>query len=278
MFLKRNVDLLTPQKLSPWRKISIGTWRPTSNSSVYSSLELEVTQLNQFLKDQEQKSGVKINLNHFIAKACALMLKEYPQLNSIIRFGKIYPRKNIDLFFHVASDQQGEDLSGTVIRKADQKSMNDIALELENSSQLIRTGKDPSFDVSKKTIGLLPGLAMKGLLDFLGFFMYSLNLWSPAIGSPRDAFGSMMISNIGALGAKMAFVPIAAYSRVPLILSIGKSKAAPVIKDGNVVAGQTITLCFTFDHRIIDGVIAAKMSLFLEKLFENPEVIHSYKD
>ena len=275
MILKKNVKLMAPKPISPWRKISLGTWRPTSDSSVYSSIEVEVSKVNELLSQMSVKTGKKLKMSHFVGLICAKMLKNYPHLNSIIRFGQIYPRADIDLFFHVATDSKGEDLSGTVIRSIDQLNITQISEQLNSSSESIRSGMDKTFEQSKKTIGMLPGIMMKPILDLLGFIMYSLNLWTPALGSPQDAFGSMMITNIGALGAHMAYVPIAAYSRVPLILCMGKVQKKPVVKSDAIEIGNVMNLSFTFDHRIIDGVVAAKMGAFLEEAFNHPEKIIS---
>ena len=100
--------------------------------------------------------------------------------------------------------------------------------------------------------------------------MYSLNLWTPALGSPQDAFGSMMITNIGALGAHMAYVPIAGYSRVPLVLCMGKVLRKPVARGDTVEVGNVMNLSFTFDHRIIDGKEAVHFLISIKDALEDP--------
>ena len=91
----------------------------------------------------------------------------------------------------------------------------------------------------------------------------------------KDPFGSAIVTNIGTLGADFAFTPIPYYSRIPFILSIG------AVKEGVVVNQETKAIevkkiskfGITFDHRIIDGVHAAKMSKCFKSYMENPELL-----
>jgi pyruvate dehydrogenase E2 component (dihydrolipoamide acetyltransferase) len=157
------------------------------------------------------------------------------------------------------------------VRNADKKSIVEIAREMEERVQAIKTKKDQSFTKMKKTMGGLPGWAASFVLGFAGWLMYTMNLWTPLLGSPRDPFGSCMITNIGSLGLDMAFAPLVPYSRIPLLIALGKSRDTPVVRDGKVVVGHTMRLCATFDHRLIDGMHASHMARSLAKIFADPE-------
>ncbi len=269
--LTRNAELGPPLKLSSWRKIAMGTWRNAKDPSVYGTLELEVGPALAYLEKIRQATGLKITLSHFIGKAVAMTLQKHPSINCILRWGRLYPRKNVDLFFQVATDDKGHDLTGMVIRNADRKSIPETAREMNERVLIIRSKGDPDFKKMKGTFGSLPGWMAGYVLDFAGWFMYTLNLWSPLLGSPRDALGSCMITNIGSIGLDEAFVPLVPYSRVPLLIAVGASKEMPVVRDGQVKIATMIKLCATFDHRLIDGVHASHIARSLQKIFANPE-------
>jgi pyruvate dehydrogenase E2 component (dihydrolipoamide acetyltransferase) len=101
--------------------------------------------------------------------------------------------------------------------------------------------------------------------------MYTLNLWTPLLGSPRDPFGSCMITSIGSLGLDMAFAPLVPYSRVPLLIAVGAARETPVVRDGRLTVALISRLCVTIDHRLIDGMHAAKMAKTMLAVFANPE-------
>jgi pyruvate dehydrogenase E2 component (dihydrolipoamide acetyltransferase) len=45
-----------------------------------------------------------------------------------------------------------------------------------------------------------------------------------------------------------------------------------IVKDGMMRPGKTVSLTLSADHRIIDGVLAAKFMARLKEMLENPEV------
>ncbi|OFZ19793.1 MAG: hypothetical protein A2X94_17110 [Bdellovibrionales bacterium GWB1_55_8] len=267
----RNVHFLRPLRLSSRRKVALGTWDSPGDPSVYGIAEYDADAALAYIEKLRQETGVKITMSHFVGKALSVMIAKHPEINCMLRFGRLYPRKSIDACFLVASDETGKDLSAMVIREADKKSTADLAREMDGMVLEIREKGDPAFKQMKKTLGGIPGMLARTVINVSGFLMYALNIWTPLFGTPRDPFGSVIITNIGSLGLDVAFAPLVPYSRVPLLISIGSVREAPAVRDGKVIVARMIRLCVTFDHRLIDGVHAAKMSRTLEAVFKNPE-------
>jgi len=271
MLVSRNIELGQPLRASTWRKIAIGTWRTAGDPSVYASLDMDVERALEYMEKMREKTGLKITLTHFVGKALANVFYKHPELNCVLRFGRLYPRKSIDVFYQVATDVAGKDLSGTTIRNADKKSISEIAMEIQEKANRIRQHGDPDFKKVKSTIGIFPGFLMRSVINFTGLLMYGLNLWSPLLGSPKDPFGSFMVTSIGSLGLDSAFAPLVPYSRVPLIIAVGAIREVPVVRGGQVVVRKVSRLCVTFDHRLMDGLHRAYMAKMLTGIFENPE-------
>jgi pyruvate dehydrogenase E2 component (dihydrolipoamide acetyltransferase) len=269
--LTRNVDLGPALKLSSWRKVAIGTWRSAGDPSVYGILDLEAGPALAFLEKLRRESGAHVTITHLVGKAVAETIRRHPAVNCILRFGRLYPRRSIDIFYQVATDDAGEDLSGMTVRQADSKSLRAIGDEMAERVRKIKAREDRSFTRMKATFGLLPGFLASAILTLSGFVMYALNLWTPLFGSPRDPFGSAMITNVGSLGLETAFAPLVPYSRVPLLIAVGAVRDSAIVRDGQVVAAPVLRLCATFDHRLIDGVHAGHMSRTLKKIFADPE-------
>jgi pyruvate dehydrogenase E2 component (dihydrolipoamide acetyltransferase) len=272
--IKKNVELLPARKLSAWRKISIGSWRPNGDSQVYAELSVSAEPALEKIMELNKNTDSKITMTHFMGKVMAQVLAEVPDLNAIVRFGNIYPRKNVDIFFHVVYEET--ELSGHVVRNVDKRSFSEISKELTGTAITIKKGEDVNFKKIKNSWNYIPGILARYTLDFIGFVSYSLNLNVKAFGVPQDCFGSMMITNIGSLGFTQAFVPLSPYSRIPLILALGKTEKRPVVKtDGSLCAQEQVNLCFTFDHRIMDGARGAKMAKLIKKYMENPDLLGS---
>lgn len=75
--------------------------------------------------------------------------------------------------------------------------------------------------------------------------------------------GTFTISNLGMFSID-AFTPILNLPQAA-ILGVGRIIEEPVVRNGQLVAGQTMTLSLTFDHRVVDGAPAAR---WLQRLCE----------
>ncbi len=156
-FITKNIDFAPTLKLSAWRKIAIGTWKTCGDPSVYGVLELDAEKAIEYIEKIIAQSGVRITFSHFLAKALAEAIHRHPEINCVLRFGKLYPRKSVDVFLQVASDKAGKDLSGTVLRAVHTKTLDKIAKELEQKVTAIREKGDKDYAQMKGLAGMLPG-------------------------------------------------------------------------------------------------------------------------
>ena len=85
----------------------------------------------------------------------------------------------------------------------------------------------------------------------------------------RDA--TFTISSPGPFGGLMA-TPIVFHPQ-SAILGVHKASDRPVVRDGQIVIRKMMNLSITFDHRILDGMTAAKFILDVVKLLEHPAVL-----
>jgi pyruvate dehydrogenase E2 component (dihydrolipoamide acetyltransferase) len=83
--------------------------------------------------------------------------------------------------------------------------------------------------------------------------------------------GSFTISNLGMYGVS-AFAAIINPPQAA-ILAVSAILDAPVLKEGQVVAGKIMHLTLSSDHRVIDGVAAAKFLSLLKKYLQAPSIL-----
>ena len=81
--------------------------------------------------------------------------------------------------------------------------------------------------------------------------------------------GTFTITNLGMFDIDH-FTPIINLPQ-SAILGIGRIRDAPIVTEGQVVAGKTLSLSLTFDHRVLDGGPAARWLQQLTKLIQRPE-------
>ncbi len=269
-----NLRLRPKTNLSSFRRIAIGTWRTTYDPSVYGTLALRADTMLAYLDAIRARTGVRLTLSHVMAKAMAITLSEMPDANAVLRWNRIYLREDIGVFFQVALEDEktGEiDLSGATIFDAHRKSLVEIVQEFENKVSTVRKGKDKNLEGSRSLFKKIPFFLLNTVLNLIGWLSFTLNLDLRFAGIPSDPFGSVMITNIGSLGLEEAYVPLVPYSHVPLVIALGAVKEEAVVEGGEVVIGKVQRAFATFDHRVLDGMHAAKMAKTLKRIFADPE-------
>lgn len=259
----KNVEL-APAKLSSWRKVALGTWHAPGDPSVYGKLEVKA----DLILERQKKFAKKTTITAIVARAIALTLEAHPNINGLVRFGKIYNRRDIQIFLQTAVDLEGNELSGVTINHANKKTVGAIMDELASKADLVRKDKDPAFKKAKQSFRLIPAFIMKRVLNAISFLMYTLNLDLSFLGLPKDPFGSVMITSVGMLGLEEAYAPLVPYSRVPMVIVVGSTKPKPHVDHQEIKIGHFFNLCVTFDHRMIDGVHASKMVQRVKYLLE----------
>ena len=80
--------------------------------------------------------------------------------------------------------------------------------------------------------------------------------------------GTFTVSNLGGFGVDL-FAPVINPPQCA-ILGFGRTAEKPVIVDKQVRAGSVTTLSLVFDHRIVDGVPAARYLQRVKELLEDP--------
>ena len=141
-----------------FRKIACGTWRTAGDPSVYALLEIEMSKALEFAEAYSQQHGVRITPTHLAAKAITHCLEVRPELNGLLRRGRVYLRRNVSIFFQVNVPGQAVNgnrdewiakavLSGTTVQETDRKSLAEIAQEIRELVVFARQNilRDPPF-------------------------------------------------------------------------------------------------------------------------------------
>jgi pyruvate dehydrogenase E2 component (dihydrolipoamide acetyltransferase) len=83
--------------------------------------------------------------------------------------------------------------------------------------------------------------------------------------------GTFCVSNLGMMGIPK-FYPIINTPNAA-ILGVGASVTKPVVKNGQIVVGSTMTLTLSCDHRVVDGAVGAQFLGALKQLLESPALL-----
>ncbi len=194
-------------------------------------------QLNQQLEPQ----GVKLSVNDFLVRACALAMHQHPFVNSRWvptpnnEAVEILPDVNIGVAIAL-DESRGGGLVVATIRHADQIGLRQISAQTKALSEKART----------------KGLTIEEMSD-----------------------ATFTISNLGMFGVDR-FTAIINPPNVA-ILAVGAAIQKPVVKPGpggaQLVPGWVMTMTMSSDHRVVDGAMAAGYLNTVKGLLEKPATL-----
>lgn len=258
------------EPLRGWRRVAVHTWRAPRDPSVYAIVDVPVRGALDYIDRVRDTTGVRVTLTHMVTRGVALAIRAFPQMNGIVAKKRIMLRDSVDVFVQVATEG-GRDLSGFKIVRADEKPVVEIAREVEQRVELLRSRRDRQVERTKSLLDRIPMPLLGPVMRTIAYLIYDRDLDLSRLGIVKDEFGSAMVSNIGTFGLTTAMAPLVPFSRTPLVVLVGHAEDRPVVEQGSVVVRPMLTLGVTFDHRFMDGYQGGKMADLMRAYMSDPE-------
>lgn len=263
---------------SVWRKIAMATWQPRTDPIIWATLDIDAEKLLAYVEDVRSATGTHVTVMDLVGRAGSKVFEALPGLNGRVVFGGFVPSPTIDAFFVVSlrtdpttgAEAAGTDLSGTVVRRVNEKAPWQIAAEIAQRAERIRHDRDPSFKQAKSVAKALPPVVLGPVIDLIGFVTESLQLPIPALGMEARPYGSMLISNVGTYGLDSAAAPWPTFCHVPIGILMGAVADKVVAVAGKPTVRPILPLTIGLDHRFVDGYQAATMSRVFREYLADP--------
>jgi pyruvate dehydrogenase E2 component (dihydrolipoamide acetyltransferase) len=250
--------------------MALHAWNAPRDPTVYGVLDVDADNAQRYVERLREESGKRVTLTHVIGKAVAVAIAERPEVNAIVRRGRLYVRDSIDIFFQVTFDA-GENLAGAKLVGVDKKSVPEIADELSQRAERIRVKKDDPTQKSASLLSRMPPVATRLAMRAAEHLTYDMGLNLSSLGVPYDAFGSAMVTSVAGFGLTVGQAPLFPPSRTPVVLTVGAVRDAPMAVDGKVVVRPMLTIGAAFDHRVLDGYQAGRMAKRFREVLSDPE-------
>ncbi len=235
----RTIQLSNMRKTIAKRLVESKTTIPHYQVSVEVDMDALValrTQLNEQLGTQ----GVKLSVNDFLVRACALAMHQHPYVNAkwvgtpgneTIEFlGEV--NVGVAIALPVAEDGSGGGLVVATLRNADVLGLRQISGETKRLADKARN----------------KGLSIEDMSD-----------------------STFTISNLGMFGVDN-FTAIINPPNVA-ILAAGGAIQKPVVRNNQIVPGHVMNMTLSSDHRVVDGAMAAQYLATVKGLLEKPATL-----
>ncbi len=255
---------------TPWRVTAAAIYTTPTDSRVYGTLDIDVTDAKRFL-DEKRGDGVKITMTHLatvvLARAVAF---DVPEMNCFIRRGRIVGRKRIDVTVPVAIGG-GEGVSAILVKDAHARTVTSIAEEIRASAEDNRAGKESKTMQNKYLLNRIPWPLRRPVFRFLKWITVDMGIKIKSLGLSADSFGSFVVSDIGSFGLNTGMTSLMPVAKVPAVIVLGKIEDKPVVRKGQIEIRTMLPLTGTFDHRIVDGLQIGKLARGIKRNFRKPE-------
>ena len=178
-------------------------------------------------------SGIKLSVNDFLVRACALAMAEHPYFNASFAGDSIRIHEQVNIGVAISLPQErGGGLVVGVITDADHKSLRQLSSDARNLAEKARS----------------KGLSMQEMSD-----------------------ATFTISNLGMCGVEHFTAIINPPNSA--ILACGAAIEQPVVRKGVLCVGTEMQVTLSLDHRVIDGAMAAEYLRTLKEFIEEPETL-----
>ena len=255
---------------TPWRVTAAAIYTTPTDSRVYGTLDIDVTDAKRFL-DEKRGTGVKITMVHLatavLARAVAF---DVPEMNCFIRRGRVVGRERIDVMVPVAIGD-GEGVSAILVRDAHARTVTSIAEEIRMRADENRSGTESRTAQNKYLLNRIPWPLRRPAFRFLKWITVDMGIKIKSLGLSADSFGSFVVSDIGSFGLNTGMTSLMPAAKVPAVIVLGKIEDKAVVKNGEVVIRTMLPLTGTFDHRIVDGLQIGKLARGIKRNFRKPE-------
>ena len=189
------------------------------------------------LNEQLASQGVKLSVNDFLVRACALAMHQHPYVNS--RWVPTPGQEAIELLSDVnigvaisLPEDRGGGLVVATLRNADQTGLRQISAQSKSLADKARAK------------GLSPQEMSDSTFTISNLGMFGVSHFTAIINPPNAA-----------------------------ILAVGAAIQKPVVRNGQLAVGHVMTMTMSSDHRIIDGAMAAAYLTTVKGLLEKPATL-----
>jgi pyruvate dehydrogenase E2 component (dihydrolipoamide acetyltransferase) len=197
---------------------------------IYFTDEVDTGPMTALRAELSETLNEKISITDILAIAASLALTKYPGVNSTLTGDSVVTYRSTNIGIAVAGDKG---LIVPVIRDVQAKSISEVARISRDLIERARTGSLKPEEYSGGTF-TISNLGMFGIDNFT------------AIINPPEA----------------AILAVSAAKKKPVVVTIGG--------EDKIVIKSMMNIQLSADHRLIDGLLAARFVAYYKELLENP--------
>lgn len=248
-----------------------------NESAVYFEELVDVTETLAYLERRRSGGGAKeVTLFQIVLAALLRTFAERPDLNRFVVGRRLYQRNAIEFSFAIKRAMRDDaGLTTTKVTFDPSDDLDAVGAKMSRDIRAAKGGADSRSDVEMAVLTQLPRFLLRFLvacqrwLDYFGLLPWAL------VG-PDPLYASLFIANLGSVGLDSAYHHLYEYGTCPFFAVLGRVKKAVLPgSDGIPIVRDVVSIKFTFDERITDGLYCARSLALFKSYVTDPARLES---
>lgn len=263
------------RNIDPLFQIIPSVMRTRLDSMVFFDHELEITQLERFIRERRRDDLPNLRMLHVFMAAMVRVMSQRPQLNRFIAGRNIYAHNDMRISLACKRELSLEGEETTIIPSFEpEDTLIDVVDKVENCIReevyTAQADNGATYAVAR-TLGAIPTFVKARFIDFVR----ALDKvgWMPRIINRASPFhASMFITDLGSCGIGPVFHHLYEFGTCSVFIAIGKKETRYELDaNGQVQTKRYIGVKIVADERICDGYYYASSMRMLVRLIQHPE-------
>jgi hypothetical protein len=268
---RRRTDASPARDVPGYRRFMPALMPRRSDGAVFFDQQVRVERAERFLAGvRADHADIHPTIFHVVLWALTRTIDRHPHLNRFVAGGRVWQRDGIWISY-TAKTELSE--AGTLIeikhRFDPALPFPDLVRQTQAAVTTARAGARGLADRELDAFLHLPPILRRGVVR-VAATANAVGLLPRTFVEGDPFFASAFVTNLGSVGLDAAFHHLYEYGTIPLFCAVGRIHEAPVVEDGQVVAGRVASLKFSYDERTEDGFYAGLALDDFRRLVEDP--------
>ena len=253
------------------RRIVPFIMRRRNESTVFFKQKVDTSKTVKFIEEFRERTGLRATMLHLLIYAAGKMLKDRPRLNRFVAGARIFQRHGFWVSFS-AKKQKTEEAPIVLVKEEINPSWDfeELVRKIESG---INQGRSDNPSTTDTELSLLFNLPVF-LVGWLVWFLMKLDHVGLLPGDfirKDPLFASLFIANLGSIDMDAGYHHLYEYGNISVFMMVGRTHDEVVVgPDGKPTVRPMMTLRYSFDERIEDGLYAARALDIMKKIIEDP--------
>jgi len=208
--------------------------------------EVDITAARQLFAEHRNQTGEALSLTAYVVTCVARALADFPELNAFRNGRHLVVLDDVTVSVAFEREVDGERVPEPIaIQAVNRKSYREVNDELRAAQH--RADEPIGTAMGTAWTRFIPGFLLR-MVTRLAY--RDVGVWMQ--------YGVVGVTSVGMFGSgPMWLVPLASST---ITVSVGSIAKRPTVVDGAVQEREHVCLTLTFDHEIVDGAPAARLT------------------